>query len=360
MKNNLKQGKKRMVYQLGFFDIEDAYARIDARNPLKKIEESVDWSGLKELMGKIKFDADNNGGKGGRKPLDGLVMAKIFILQSLYNLSDEAAEFMIEDRLSFKKFLKIPLNKKAPDAKTIWVWRERVKAMNLEEAIFAWFMQETVKAGYVAKEGEIGDATFVPTHTPTNKHKKQLEEGEPLTVSQERQKDQDAAFTKKGGVSYHGYKNHVCIDTKNKLIQSFGVTPASVHDSQVFEELLSSVEADEGKDEKDKGVWADSAYRSQDLEVMIENKDLKSRVCERAYRNKPLTAEQKASNKEKSKIRARVEHVFGIMNNSMGGLMIHTLGLSRAKFKMTFKNLAYNIWRFSFLQTLHKRQETCA
>ena len=317
------------MYQMGFFEVDEVYARIDAHNPLKKIQDHVNWSGLEKIMEQVVFSANNNGGKGGRKPLCGLMMAKIFILQSLYNLSDDAVEFMIEDRLSFKRFLKIPVSKKAPDAKTIWVWRERVKALGLESVIFEWFLGEVANAGYVAKEGQIVDATFVPTHKPTNKHKKQLEKGEPLTKHQEQQKDKDATFTKKSGISYHGYKNHTVVDVKHKIIQNFDVTTASIHDSGVFEGILSAKKLDKAEN----GVWADSAYRSTQAEKMLLGKGLISHIHERAYRNTPLTAQQKADNKEKSRVRARVEHVYGHMETSMGGMMIHTLTLGQSQSK---------------------------
>ncbi len=344
------------MYQMGFFEVEESYARIDVNNPLKKIQEHINWSGLESIMKKVSFNVDKNGGKGGRKPLCGLMMAKIFILQSLYNLCDDTMEFMIEDRLSFKKFLNIPVGKKSPDAKTIWVWRERVKVLKLEEEIFKWFSDQVLQAGYMAKEGQIIDATFVPTHKPTGKHKKQQQEGSLLSPHQERQQDTDATFTKKGGATHHGYKNHMVIDVKHKIIWRFDVTTASVHDSRVFEDLLTQNTPSDDDNDKDKGrgVWADSAYRSVHKEKMLHEKGFISHVCERGYKGMPLTLEQKKSNKEKSRIRARVEHVFGHIKTSMGGLMIHTLTLARAKVKITFKNLAYNMWRFAFLQTSQK------
>ncbi len=159
--------------QCGFFEIEDCYARLDAAgDPLAKLDGVVDWSGLEALMLGILFDRDRNGGKGGRPLLCGLMMAKLFILQACNNLSDERAEFLINDRLSFKRFLGLGVNDKSPDAKSIWLWCERVVHSCLHEKIFAWFEDELVRFGYATKGGQIVDATFVPTHKPTGKHKK--------------------------------------------------------------------------------------------------------------------------------------------------------------------------------------------
>ena len=344
--------------QTGFFEIEDCYARLDAAgDPLAKLDSVVDWSGLEMLMRGITFDVDSNGGKGGRPPLSGLMMAKILILQACNNLADDRTEFLINDRLSFKRFLFLGVNDKSPDAKAIWLWRERVLHSGLHEKIFAWFESELVRAGFEAKGGQIVDATFVPTHKPTCTDKKQLRQETPLTEAQARQIDDAATFTKKGDVSYHGYKNHTNVDAKYKLIRKQKTTTASVHDTQKLEDVLAEPSADAASE--DKNVWADSAYRSAEAEAMLAAKNLTSQVHERAYRNTPLTELQKAANRLKSSVRARVEHVYGHMETAMGGLSIHTIGIARAEVKVTFKNLAYNMQRFAFLHS-RQRQEQCA
>ena len=195
------------------------------------------------------------------------------------------------------------------------------------------------------------DASFVPTHKPTGKHKKQFEEEIPLTTNQDSQIDRDATFTKKNKVSHHGYKNHIQVDNKYKFIRKSTTTTASTHDSQEFNTLV-----DDEKNTKE-GVWADSAYKSKDADIMLADKNLKSNVNERAYRNTPLTEAQKKNNTIKSRIRSRVEHVFGHITTSMGGLMIHTIGLDRAKVKVKFKNIAYNMQRFAFFENRKLRDQ---
>lgn len=341
------------MYQSGFFEVADAYAWLDkALDSLLKLDAVVDWRGLKALMETLSFDVHNNGGKGGRPAVCGLLMAKILILQSCNNLADDATEFLINDRLSFKRFLGLRLSQKSPDAKTIWLWRERLVHSGLHEQIFAWFEGELSRAGYAAKGGQIVDATFVPTHKPTGKHRKQLANEVPLTPAQACQIDADATFTKKGGVTYHGYKNHTNIDRAHKLIRAAEVTTASLHESQKLDDLLD-------KNTAEKEVWADSAYRSEAQEQRLSEAAMVSQIHERAYRNSPLSDAQKRTNRVKSRVRARVEHVYGHMNTAMGGLMIHTLSLARAKVKVTLKNLAYNMQRFVFLQSQNQRHQ-CA
>jgi IS5 family transposase len=110
-------------------------------------------------------------------------------------------------------------------------------------------------------------------------------------------------------------------------VNSYEVTDASVHDSQTIEKLLT--ENDEGQP-----FYADSAYTGDARELVYEKKKIINRVNEKGYRNKPLTEEQKASNKEKSKTRARIEHIFGFVENSMNGSILRTIGIVQAKVKI--------------------------
>ena len=135
------------------------------------------------------------------------------------------------------------------------------------------------------------------------------------------------------------------MDTKSKIINTFLVTDASVHDSQALESLL---------DEKDKGqdFYADSAYTGQKQEEIIEKFKLVNKVHEKGYRGNPLTEEQKENNKEKSKTRARVEHVFGFMEQSMNGLTLKSIGIKRATGIIGLINLTYNLFRFEQIKRL--------
>lgn len=153
----------------------------------------------------------------------------------------------------------------------------------------------------------------------------------------------DARWTKKGGQNHYGYKNHVNIDKDTKLIAAAVCTTANVHDSQALDVVLRD-EATGGKE-----VWADSAYRSDEQEQNLRTSQHKSRIHERAYRNKPLTETQKLSNTEKSRVRVRVEHVFGAMENEMGGIFLRSIGTACAKVGVGLMNLTYNLKRIETL-----------
>ena len=129
-------------------------------------------------------------------------------------------------------------------------------------------------------------------------------------------------------------------------MKEYLATDASVHDSQALDKLL---------DYSDKGqpLYADSAYTGEKQEKIIRKYQLKNQVTEKGYRNKPLTDKQIASNREKSKTRARVEHVFGFMEQSMNGLVLKSIGIVRATGIIGLINLTYNLFRFEQVQRLN-------
>lgn len=141
------------------------------------------------------------------------------------------------------------------------------------------------------------------------------------------------------------------MDKTHKLIRQYTITDAAVHESQVLETVLVSAEA--GRD-----VWADSAYRSDAIEAHLNATGLRSKIQRKGYRNKPLTTQQKTHHQRRSRIRARVEHVFGHQVTAMGGKWIRTVGLVRARLKIGLKNLTYNFQRFLLLSAPPKRQES--
>ena len=290
-------------------------------------------------------------------------MFKAIILCALYNLSDDQIEYQMRDRLSFVRFLGLALEDKMPDAKTVWLYREQLSQAGLIAALFEDFDSYLKSQGYRAMGGQIIDASLVAVPIQRNGRDENeqiilrpsinsgsLRSGEtPETWADKppkrRQKDSDARWTKKHGKSHYGYKNHVTIDRQHKLIRRYRVTDASVHDSQEVEELL-------GSDNTASGVWADSAYRSKDIEAKLKARGLRSRIHRKGYRNRPSRDWEKAGNKSRSRFRARVEHVFGAQSNDMGGTLVRSIGLVRAGARIGLKNLAYNMRRLVGLQRL--------
>ena len=245
----------------------------------------------------------------------------MLVLQRMNNLSDDRLEYQVRDRLSFMRFLGLDLVGTVPDAKTMWVFREELKENRLIERLFTRFDECLRELGVELKSGQMIDATFVtvPKQRNTREENKIIKEGAvPIEWGQSphklAQKDIDARWTKKNNESFYGYKDHANVDRGTKLITAWEVTSAQVHDSQVLEEVLQPTEVG------GVNVYADSAYRSNAQEENLIASGHASHIHEKGSRNHPLTEAQKSSNKEKSRIRVRVEHVFGSMTNELGGI----------------------------------------
>ncbi len=204
--------------------------------------------------------------------------------------------------------------------------------------------------GFSARKGQIIDASIVPAPRQRNSRQEnqQIKDGqvpEDWSDNKKRQKDTDARWTQKNGKTYYGYKNHVEIDVEHKLIREFEVTPAATHDSQIFEKPL-----DETNTSRD--VWADSAYRSQEKLDALAQMGFREHLQRKGCRHKKLTECEKCGNHTRSKIRSRVEHVFGVQTQRAGRLIVRAIGLIRATTKIGLRNLAYNIDRFRLLTTV--------
>jgi IS5 family transposase len=335
--------------QPGLFDVEERAAQLtEMGDQLVGLNARIDWEAFRPDLNRV-HEKDRKS-KAGAKPIDVVLMFKVLVLQQLHNLSDDKIEYQIRDRFSFMRFLGLQLEGRVPDAKTVWLFRERLKGLNLVDILFASFHQQLSAQGYVARAGQMIDATFVEVPRQRNRREEnaQIKAGEvpeawdqPEIKAKRRQKDTDARWTKKNQERHYGYKNHINADQQHKLIPSYAVTSASVHDSQVFDELLDQTI---DKDGNKRSAYADSAYRSEAQEQRLADTRIDSQICEKGARGKPLTEAQKQANRTKSKVRARVEHVFGAQA-AMGGHWVRTIGLQRAKIKIGLMNLVYNMMR---------------
>jgi len=312
-------------------------------DPLERLDKVVEWEYFRDTIEKINKKKMVNAGP---KPYDPLLMFKILILQRYYNLSDAQIEYQILDRLTFCRFLGLSLNDKVPDEKTVWDFRNRLIEKGLEKDLFEKFTALLETHGLIAHEGKIIDASFVEAPRQRNSREKNKEIKAGKTPSEwdeqpnkKRLKDVDARWTKKNNQTHFGYKDHAKVDNKHKFIDTYTTTDASVHDSQALDDLLT--EKDEGQN-----LWADSAYTGEEQENTIRKYKVNNKVHEKGYKNRPLTQAQKESNTQKSKTRARVEHVFGFMEQSMNKLYINSVGIKRAIGFVGLVNLTYNLFRY--------------
>lgn len=284
----------------------------------------------------------------GRPSYDPIIFFKIFILQILFNLSDAMVHKYILDRQSFLAFLDIDVTL-VPSSKTIWKYRELFIKAGVFELINILTMQHIAQLDEVKNSDSIAiDSSFtnVPIQRNTRDENKVIKDGNGDQLwndhpAKKRQKDIDSRWTQKGGHRYYGYKLHIAVCCLTKLITSMLTTAACVHDSQVIAPLVR--EEDHGK-----SLYADSAYSGKKQIDEIKQLNLKPAVCEKGKRNTPLTDEQKKNNREKSKTRARVEHVFAQIAHWDGDIL-RTIGKKRADSYHHMLVWCYNIKRLMFL-----------
>jgi len=337
--------------QYSFFAIADQLHKIYQINDfLPKLNSLINWEIFRETLNKVREKERKS--NAGCKPFDVLLMFKILVLKSMYNLSDDQTELQIRDRISFRDFLDLTFADTVPDAKTIWDFANQLKVLELEVPLFDRFGEELDAQGFKAKSGLIVDGTFVevPRQRNSKEENEQIKACEvPENIASNphvlAQKDLDAEWAKKGDEVHFGYKNHAVIDDKHKLIRGYGVTGAATHDSKPYTDLMPQEAA-----YSDQEAFGDSAYASADHEAELLKRGFLPMICEKGYRNKKLTEEQKQMNRVKSSVRCRVEHIFGAQKMRMGNEILRSIGFARARFWIGMRNLAYNLSRFVSLK----------
>lgn len=338
----MKKFKRHRDY--GFFDQDIRLTKLsELGDPLDKLNKGVDFEAFRSILEEKLTKITK--GKGGRPPYDYVLLFKVLILQRYYNLSDDQTEYQINDRMSFMRFLNLTIADDIPDSKTVWNFREQLIDLGIIMELFDLFNKQLEHLDLIAHQGRIVDASFVevPKQRNTKEENQKIKEGTvPESISKkpskQAQKDTDARWTKKNNVSYFGYKNHVKVDVHSKLILKYEVTDASVHDSQIIEPLLEETD-------RDLIFYADSAYTGEQQAKAIETAGMKNLVCSKGHRNKPLTELDQLLNHQFSKVRSRVEHVFGFMENSMKGMYLHHIGKKRIEAVIGLINLTYNMFR---------------
>lgn len=347
--------------QPGLFDISRRLEALSScGDPLERLGRLIDFEIFRTELEEVLVFSSNRQ-KGGRPPYDVVLMFKVLILQSLYTLSDEQTEYQIKDRLSFMRFLKLGFHHSVPDAKTIWLYRERLKKAGAVDRFFEFFDRVLKENGYFAMSGQIVDASIikVPRQRMTREEKETVKAGDIPQSWQDKpaklvQKDRDARWTVKYtkakgetgidlAIPYFGYKNHVSIDKRYGFIRKFKVTDASQYDGKMLPHLLDS-------ENTACGVWGDTAYRSETNERLLIQQGFRSQIHRKKPKGKLMPHHIRCGNQKRSRVRSSVEHVFAAQKERMG-LFIRTVGLARAHVKLTLANLTYNMQRLVFWET---------
>jgi IS5 family transposase len=269
---------------------------------LAEMDKVVPWPRLCALIEPFYPKQGN-----GRPPIGLERMLRIYFLQHWFDLSDPAAEEALYDSAAMRAFVGVDLGREpVPDETTICRFRHLLEMHDLGSRIFEEVHVHLEEKGLRLSTGTIVDATII--HAPSS------------TKNARKERDPEMHQTKKGNQWYFGMKAHVGIDSKSKIIHAVVATAANVADSQVLDDLLHGDET---------RVWGDQAYRGQ-TDVIREHAPYAQDFTHRRYRHKGVVDEtERAKNRTKSKVRAKVEHAIGVIKRVFGFVKVRYCGLAK-------------------------------
>jgi IS5 family transposase len=280
--------------QPGFFDIDERLKQLsDLGDHLEAFSSAVDFDTFRDELNAALVYSD--GAQGGRPPVDPVMMFKVLVIQAMDNLSDERAESLINDRMSFMRFLGLGLADRVPDARTIWLFREKLTKAGVIQPLFDRFDATLRASGHIAMSGQIVDASLIAAakQRNTQQEKQAIKEGHIPEDSKDkpaklRQKDRDARWTvkftkaksKENGstppvdlaIPVFGYQNHISIDCGFGFIRKWVATDAAAYKGVRLREGLLDKTNTLAK------VFADTAYRSAANETFMEKNGFVSHV----------------------------------------------------------------------------------
>lgn len=328
--------------ELSFFSLADRLGQISRQgDPLENLNGVIDWQIFQPVLDRVSAAGEAKG-PGGRPCYPRLLLCKILVLQRLYQLSDQAVQFQILDRLSFQRFLGLSLADAVPDQNTVREFREALQRADAFQALFDVFKDFLSSKGLLPKEGVMVDASFVevPRQRNTREENAQVKAGrKPEGWSDKKacHKDLDAHWAKKNQQVFYGYKDHLKVNIQTKLIEAAVVTSAEVHDSQAVDALVRA---------GDVVVFGDSAYTGAPVRENLEAKGVDAVVVQKAARGRELNQAEREENREISQTRARVEHVFAVMSGQAGRIFLRYIGRARNQAAVQMLNLCYNLRRY--------------
>lgn len=297
----MKQQTLAMAQDQGF----EQYRKPTRRDVfLETMERIVPWAALCAVVEPVYPKPGN-----GRPPIGLERMLRIHFLQHWFNLADQACEEALYDSASLRRFVGIDLGREpVPDATSLLRFRHLLEQHKLGEQLFAEAGRVLQESGMTLKTGTIVDATLIAAPSSTKNAKKE--------------RDPEMHQTRKGKQWYFGMKLHIGVDSQSGLAHSATVTAANVHDKHALPHLLH------GNEQR---VYGDNAYASQKELIHSKAPQAKDFTNERVRRRKdePADEAKRAKNRNKSKIRARVEHVFAVVKRLWDFAKVRYRGLAK-------------------------------
>lgn len=315
---------RKRVGQLGLLDGEMARRRGRGPDRLTRISALIDWTGISQVLAPVEPKASGKGKAG----WPSLVLFRALLLQRWYDLSDEALEEALADRLSFQRFCGLSVSDDIPDHSTFWRFRERLGQAGLVELLFAEMQRQLEARGVLVKRGTLIDATLMQAAA----RRPRKEEGK---VSKT---DPDARFgaNNERGRFEFGYKAHIGMDAGTGLVRTQVLTPANVQEVTKAQALIAGDEAE---------VLADRGYDARALHAHLEKRAIADGVMRRGYRGQPLSPEEVARNHAIAPRRREVEKVFGTLKRIYRLRRLPYFNQVRNAACLAFALIGYNLRR---------------
>jgi IS5 family transposase len=270
---------------------------------LEEMEVIIPWQGLAEAIEPYYPKPEG----AGRRPVGIERMLRIHLLQHWFNLSDPAAEEALYDSHALRDFVGIDLGREpVPDETTICKFRHLMERHRLGDELFQLINDYLQENGMKLSRGTIVDASIIQAPSSTKNRKKK--------------RDPEMGSTQKGGQWFFGMKAHIGVDSRSKLIHSVVATAANVSDSVVLEDLLH---------EDETRVWGDKAYAGKKATLAEFAPKAKDFTQAKGYRYRKLTDAERARNRTKSRVRAKVEHQFFVIKRQFGFTKVRYRGLEK-------------------------------
>jgi len=303
----------------------------EALHELDDVNALIDWSKIESLL------ADIHSSKRGEPAWPPLLMFKAMLLQSWYKLSDPGLEKQLARDLLFRRFIDLDIAESVPDHSTLWRFRQLLESHDLMSLLLEEVNTQLIEQSLYIQSGEVSiiDASVIEAQQcRPNKRK-----------DGSNTQDPEAAWNVKTGSdgkrkSTYGFKAHINVE-EDGLIKAVDYTAGNVHDSNCFIDLLSGTES---------AAYADSAYPSEEHNHWLSEHSIENRLIKRAYRNRPLTKEDKRFNRLHSGVRCTVERVFGVLKQHYAMGKARYLGLARNRTRFELMCIAYNMKRGVALQ----------
>lgn len=294
---------------------------------LDKIDKLVNWRPFEELLSPIYASTT------GRPSHPVLLLFKALLLQSWHDLSDYALEEALDDRFSFRRFVSLSVSDKAPDHSVFSRFRDQLIKHGIHERLFTELNRQLEERGLIIKKGTLIDATVIEAAPKRPLHDEDGSTGKS-------KQDPEAAWTRKYGKSFFGYKAHMGVDQDSEFIRKIEMTPANVHDGKMMKQVLSGDE---------EWVFADKAYDILENHMILQEKGIRNGILFKAFRTKPLTESERRCNRFLSKLRCPVERVFGTLKRSYRYCRGRYLGLRKNQLQLNIMCMAYNLRRMEKL-----------